>query len=748
MSLSSGLTLTDLSDYLAPSQACIKPVTYIPEEPSPASLDKPAAAASAEIIIGEDSSLYEKGADGDRGKKLKKAEITLNDCLACSGCITSAESVLVSLQSHEEVYRVLKEQPDLVPILSVSPQSVASLAALYDLSLATTMRGLRRVFKERLGFRLVFDTTFPRALSLAETRLELLERRAHFHSSSSATSPPSLPALLSAATAPLTPPTKLSPATSAVAPLPVLSSACPGWICYAEKTHGDLLPFVSGVKSPQAVAGVLVKGRVVAGRLGLRPDEIFHVAVMPCYDKKLEASRPDFATAHPAPSTSTSTEPISVRDVDLVLTTGEVAKMIDDEGVSLRALASGGEGGGEREGEGEYDGRDEEAFFPFSDLLKPPRGTSSGSYVATALSALLSQQQADSPSPSPSSSALGAPAGPSQPRPITPADLPYLRLDAKLVRSEDYIEYSLVRLSNPYSPPPSSSSPSSSSTTTTTTTATIDPTARPAERGTVVARAAKCYGFRNLQNVVRKLSREAGVSLSRGAAGRAPPPSAVRRRAAGAAGGAGRAAAGAGAGQGEPDVEFIEVMACPGGCANGGGQVPPPRNSARARRAGESVLVGRARALDDEGMPDVQTDVVEAELKLVADPGATAAMGLGEREDRVLSGKEWVAEVERRYWSGAGEEKEEEKEEGGALAHLHPSIRPYVALLPSATEADALRRVVDELLGGGGGSGAGEVDGEGPSGSAATKDERRRELLRTSYRAVQSEEVNGLAVVW
>ncbi|GAA5896634.1 hypothetical protein JCM8208_004251 [Rhodotorula glutinis] len=739
MSLSSGLTLTDLSDYLAPSQACIKPVTYIPEEPSPASLDKPAAAASAEIIIGEDSSLYEKGADGDRGKKLKKAEITLNDCLACSGCITSAESVLVSLQSHEEVYRVLKEQPELVPILSVSPQSVASLAALYDLSLATTMRGLRRFFKERLGFRLVFDTTFPRALSLAETRLELFERRAHFHSSSSS-SPPSLPALLSASTAPLTPPTKLSPSSSAVAPLPVLSSACPGWICYAEKTHGDLLPFVSGVKSPQAVAGVLVKGRVVAGRLGLGPDQIFHVAVMPCYDKKLEASRPDFATSHPAPSisTSTSSEPISVRDVDLVLTTGEVAKMIDDEGVSLRALAGGPSG----EGDGEYDGRDEAAFFPFSDLLSPPRGTSSGSYVATALSALLSQQH-EAPSPSTStssSSAPGAPAGPSQPRPtpITPADLPYLRLDAKLVRSEDYIEYSLVRLSSPYSPSPSSSSPSSSATATAT-----DPTARP-ERGTVVARAAKCYGFRNLQNVVRKLSREAGVSLARGAAGRAPPPSARRRAAAG-AGGAGAA------GQVEPDVEFIEVMACPGGCVNGGGQVPPPRNSARARRAGESVLVGRARALDDEGMPDVQADVVEAELKLVADPGAASSAGAGagagpgEAHDRVLSGKEWVAEVERRYWSGASGDEGDGDEDDGALGQLHPSIRPYVAMLPSATEADALRRVVDELLGGGG-----EGEGEGPSGSgsAATKDERRRELLRTSYRAVQSEEVNGLAVVW
>lgn len=104
-------TLADLSDYLAPSQACIKPVTYVPDEQAEVNeLDKPAAAAAvrcgvlsyesplsstqpvpltirpsqAEIIIGEDSSFYERGVDGERGKKLKKAEITLNDCLACS----------------------------------------------------------------------------------------------------------------------------------------------------------------------------------------------------------------------------------------------------------------------------------------------------------------------------------------------------------------------------------------------------------------------------------------------------------------------------------------------------------------------------------------------------------------------------------------------------------------------------------------------------------------------------------------
>ncbi|GAA6010896.1 hypothetical protein JCM10207_003979 [Rhodosporidiobolus poonsookiae] len=702
MALSSGLTLTDLSDYLAPSQACIKPVTYIPDEET--TVDKPAAAGSAEIVIGEDSTFYEKKADGGQGKKLKKAEITLNDCLACSGCITSAESVLVSLQSHEEVYRSLKEQPDLVPILSISPQSVASLAALYDLSLQETMRGLRSFFKQHLGFRLVFDTTFPRALSLLETRLELLERRQHTQRSAAP-----LPAHLRASTAALDAPTKLTPASSGSAPLPILSSACPGWICYAEKTHGELLPFVSGVKSPQAVGGVLVKGKVVAGKLGLSPDQIYHVAVMPCYDKKLEASRPDFATPHAssasasASASSDGSAPPPVRDVDLVLTTGEVAKMLSDKSLSLRALA--------RHASPEstdIDGAAEGAFFPFSHLLQPPTGTSSGSYVHAALTSLL------------------APAlSPSTPEPgslnLSPTDLPHLRLTTKLVRNDDYVEYTLRRVASPYSP-------SSLST---------DSPSEP-EKGRTLARAAKCYGFRNLQNVVRKLSKEAGVAVSRGAAGRAPASSAA------AAANARRAAKRAGAGgaptevEQEPEIEFVEVMACPSGCVNGGGQVAPPRESLRARRRRPSwgppqgegeAYVGR---VDDEGMPDVVAleaereakEVMEAEVKVVAAPSEGA-----EEDERVLSAKEWVQEVERRYWGDSTSPSS-----AVDLSAVHPSIRPYLASLPTPAEEAAMRCVLQELVGG---------DAE-----AEEADARRRELMRTSYRAVESEEVNGLAVVW
>lgn len=111
--------------------------------------------------------------------------------------------------------------------------------------------------------------------------------------------------------------------------MPVLTSACPGWICYAEKTHGDdVIPFISTVKSPQQIMGVLVKhGPTLPGvaidQTRIPPNNVYHVTVMPCYDKKLEASREDFYS-----------DVYQTRDVDCVITTGELEIMFRENGVT------------------------------------------------------------------------------------------------------------------------------------------------------------------------------------------------------------------------------------------------------------------------------------------------------------------------------------------------------------------------------------------------------------------------------
>ncbi|KAI1233638.1 hypothetical protein IHE44_0004076 [Lamprotornis superbus] len=228
-------------------QECIKPVK----------VDKKPGKAAAKIRIEADGSYFQVNQDGE-AQKLEKAKITLNDCLACSGCITSAESVLVRQQSHGEQKKVLA----LKKLLSCP------------------------------GVHYVFDTTFSRNFSLLESQQEFVRR---FHRQADDKKA-----------------------------LPMLASACPGWICYAEKTHGSfIIPHISTTKSPQQVMGSLVKG-YFAEQKHLPPDRIYHVTVMPCYDKKLEASRPDFFN-----------QEYQTRDVDCVITTGEVLKLLEQEGVSL-----------------------------------------------------------------------------------------------------------------------------------------------------------------------------------------------------------------------------------------------------------------------------------------------------------------------------------------------------------------------------------------------------------------------------
>ncbi|XP_038215886.1 probable cytosolic Fe-S cluster assembly factor GL21135 [Zerene cesonia] len=292
---SGALQLTDLDDFITPSQECIKPVK----------IEKTKSQTGAKIKIGEDG--YFDLSSG-KEQKLQKVEITLADCLACSGCITSAESVLVTKQSQEELLRVLSERRytdsrgntrdvSLI-VVSISPQPTLSLAARYKLSPEEATSKLAGYFK-KLGADLVLDMTIAEDLSLLEARQEFLER---YHNQQN------------------------DPAGKY---LPMLASSCPGWVCYAEKTHGNfILPYISTTKSPQQIMGSLVKQHLSAKR-ELIPGEMYHVTFMPCYDKKLEASREDFYS-----------EVMNCHDVDCVITAIELEQMLSSEGKSLSDVPS------------------------------------------------------------------------------------------------------------------------------------------------------------------------------------------------------------------------------------------------------------------------------------------------------------------------------------------------------------------------------------------------------------------------
>jgi iron only hydrogenase large subunit-like protein len=443
--------------------------------------------------------------DWEADANASPAQITLTDCLACSGCVTSAEAVLVSLQSHSEVLATLDSDKAVsvdelrascvaasrcperlsiqsngtnysrpatpfsgkVFVASVSPQVRASLAATYGTSernagwmieqLLCGPQGIATGGQHGNRFTWVLDTNAMRAASLA------LEADA----------------LLPSAT------------TTTTTKSPRLTSACPGWICYAEKTHPHVLPHLSPLKSPQALTGTLVK-TVLAAKLGLEPQQIWHLAVMPCFDKKLEAARGELTDTHWHAASSSDQAHTPVRDVDCVITAREILMLADARGIRFPLLPC------------EPLSSTEQIPFPdalIHSFLSHPRFHSNGpSSTGTSggfLAHVLAAQEAHYPN-----STIHSVRG----------------------RNADVVEYT-VR------------SP-----------------------GGVHFRGARYYGFRNIQNLVRKLRPPKMSRLPGGKTGASRRPNGTSQL----PNGASSKAEGYG---------YVEVMACPGGCTNGGGQI-------------------------------------------------------------------------------------------------------------------------------------------------------------------------------
>jgi iron only hydrogenase large subunit-like protein len=149
---------------------------------------------------------------------------------------------LITQQSKDEFLSNLDKNK--IVVVSISPQSRASLAAYFNLSPLQTLKKLTTFFKKILNCNFVLDTSFSREFSLLESCYEFIARY-----------------------------NKTSPD---VGPLPMLASACPGWVCYAEKAQGSfILPYISTAKSPQQVMGTLVKN-YFASKQNLRFEVFSH----------------------------------------------------------------------------------------------------------------------------------------------------------------------------------------------------------------------------------------------------------------------------------------------------------------------------------------------------------------------------------------------------------------------------------------------------------------------------------------
>ena len=144
--------LTDLDDFITPSQECIKPVPSAKVAPDP---KRPRGAAKISIDA-EDGSVSQVDEATGAKTKLEKASITLADCLACSGCITSAETVLIEQQSSQTLRDVFRSSEHDRIVVSLQLQPVISLANKTGLSVDEAARGLAAYFRS-LGAHAVYD---------------------------------------------------------------------------------------------------------------------------------------------------------------------------------------------------------------------------------------------------------------------------------------------------------------------------------------------------------------------------------------------------------------------------------------------------------------------------------------------------------------------------------------------------------------------------------------------------------------
>lgn len=401
--LSSALRITNVNDFLAPANACVLPI-------GGGALPSPAGSVLSPIIPSETS---------EATTTQLKATVTVSDCLACSGCVTSAETVLLSTENTDVLRNFVQQRNKTnnsanthFAIAALSQQSVASIAVHFNLSLATTAKRISWFFKHVLQFDAVFDNSLAVQVSLLESATEFIKRR---HQGKKLTT----------------------------------TSACPGWLTYAEKTQDSVvLDAISSVRSAQGIVGA------VAISLMSPDDErpTWVLSVAQCHDKKLEAIRSELTTSAGIDERK--------REVDCVLTTGELVDVMHQHSFDLSMSKEASL----------------EDVFQLSNVSKPfgvAVGSGSDGYAEYILRRAAREL-------------LGVEVGPGE------------------VHFEKSSKSGDVRVA---------------------TVRTVD--------GSKQLRFATAYGFRSLQSILRKIRK------------------------------------------GECPYDYIELMACPGGCNNGGGQLPP-----------------------------------------------------------------------------------------------------------------------------------------------------------------------------
>ena len=209
-------------------------------------------------------------------------------CISCGQCIVNCPTgAIVEKDDTDKVLAAIND-PEKFVIVQTAPSIRATLGEAFGMHIGTNVEGKMVAALRRLGFDKVFDTDYAADLTIMEEANELLDRVQNGGT------------------------------------LPMITSCSPGWIKYCEHYYPEQIPHLSSCKSPQQMFGAIMK-TYYAEKLGMDPKNMVVVGIMPCTAKKFETKRDDQnASGYP--------------DVDIALTTRELARMIESAGIFFKHL--------------------------------------------------------------------------------------------------------------------------------------------------------------------------------------------------------------------------------------------------------------------------------------------------------------------------------------------------------------------------------------------------------------------------
>ena len=210
------------------------------------------------------------------------------DCTYCGQCIEACPTGALHEKDDTSKVWVKLKDPETYTVVQTAPAVRVALGEEFDSKIGTNVKGKMVTALKKLGFDKVFDTNTGADFTIMEEANEFIDR------------------------------------IEDGGTLPMITSCCPAWVRFAEKNYPDQLEHLSSCKSPHQMFGAVIKS-YYARKFNIDPSKIFVVSVMPCIAKKYECTREEM-------------EEDGLRDVDAVITTRELSRMIKQANIEFNSL--------------------------------------------------------------------------------------------------------------------------------------------------------------------------------------------------------------------------------------------------------------------------------------------------------------------------------------------------------------------------------------------------------------------------